>query len=258
VYSFERDGLPVDTGQHVLLRCYTAYRALLQRLGVDDLVPVQDRMDIPVLRPGRPVLHLRRTPYTPAPLHLGAALARYSALTPAERVSAARAMTALRKVDYTDPRTDEETFGHWLRERGQGDRALERLWGLVTVAALNIDVDQASLALAAQVFRVGLLEEASAGDIAVPGVPLSRIHHTAAGRLLDRVGVRWRPRSRGRPTATWCAPPTGTSAPTPSCWPSRTSRPPSSRRPRPARTGTAGPVSARPRSSTCTSATTGG
>ena len=32
-YSFERDGLEIDNGQHVFLRCCTAYRALLARLG---------------------------------------------------------------------------------------------------------------------------------------------------------------------------------------------------------------------------------
>ena len=34
-YSFERDGLRIDNGQHVFLRCCDAYRALLARLGSD-------------------------------------------------------------------------------------------------------------------------------------------------------------------------------------------------------------------------------
>jgi len=32
--SFNRDGLIVDTGQHVFLRCCTAYQGLLAKLGV--------------------------------------------------------------------------------------------------------------------------------------------------------------------------------------------------------------------------------
>ncbi len=32
-YSFERDGLSIDNGQHVFLRCCAAYRGLLERLG---------------------------------------------------------------------------------------------------------------------------------------------------------------------------------------------------------------------------------
>src|SRR5205823_7996836 len=78
--SFARDGLTVDTGQHVFLRCCTAYRGFLDRLGVSDLVRLQPRMDIPVLAPGRPPARLRRG-RLPAPLHLFPALARYPFLT---------------------------------------------------------------------------------------------------------------------------------------------------------------------------------
>jgi len=51
-YSFERDGMRLDNGQHVFLRCCSAYRSLLGRLGSEHLVRVQPRLDIPVLRPG--------------------------------------------------------------------------------------------------------------------------------------------------------------------------------------------------------------
>ena len=55
-YSFERDGLQMDNGQHVFLRCCVAYRALLRRLGSEHLTSVQPRLEIPVLKPGcRPV-----------------------------------------------------------------------------------------------------------------------------------------------------------------------------------------------------------
>src|SRR5439155_26658711 len=51
-YSFEREGLGVDNGQHVFLRCCTEYRRLLERLGTAHLAPIQRRLDIPVLAPG--------------------------------------------------------------------------------------------------------------------------------------------------------------------------------------------------------------
>ncbi len=51
-YSFERDGLQMDNGQHVFLRCCVAYRALLARLGSARLTSVQPRLEIPVLKPG--------------------------------------------------------------------------------------------------------------------------------------------------------------------------------------------------------------
>ena len=51
-YSFERDGLWVDNGQHVFLRCCTEYQRLVHELGADELVTIQPRLDIEVLAPG--------------------------------------------------------------------------------------------------------------------------------------------------------------------------------------------------------------
>src|SRR5438105_12762548 len=52
-YSFTRDGIGADNGQHVFLRCCTAYRELLERLGAGDAVTLQKRLEIPVLAPAR-------------------------------------------------------------------------------------------------------------------------------------------------------------------------------------------------------------
>jgi hydroxysqualene dehydroxylase len=79
-YSFERDGLALDNGQHVFLRCCTAYRALLERIGGSGGVELQSRLEIPVLRPGHPPALLRRS-HLPAPGQLGPALLRYRHLS---------------------------------------------------------------------------------------------------------------------------------------------------------------------------------
>jgi phytoene dehydrogenase-like protein len=73
--SFTRDGLVVDTGQHVFLRCCTAYRGLLDRLGMAAHAPLQPRFDVTVLAPGKQAGLKRRR--LPAPLHMLPALLRY-------------------------------------------------------------------------------------------------------------------------------------------------------------------------------------
>lgn len=109
-HSFRRDapgggsdGIWVDNGQHVFLRCCTSYLTLLERLGVSDLVTVQPRLDVRV-RSGRRtgIGRLRRTAL-PAPLHLGASLARYRWLSPMERLRVITAAVALGRLDRTDP-----------------------------------------------------------------------------------------------------------------------------------------------------------
>ncbi|SIR53185.1 hydroxysqualene dehydroxylase HpnE [Micromonospora avicenniae] len=204
-YSFRRGGLTVDTGQHVFLRCYHAYRGLLERLGTTAGTQLQRRFEVPVLLPGHAPHLLTRRPL-PAPAHLLPALAGYRLLNPAERLAAVRACAALRRVDPDSPVTDEQSFGDWLAAHGQKPRLVRRLWDLITVAALNVPSTHASLALAARVFRTGLLETADAGDIGRPLVPLTELHSVAARRVLERLGARVRLRSRVR----WIHPePTG-------------------------------------------------
>ena len=75
-YSFEREGLEIDNGQHVFLRCCTAYIAFLERLGVSDQVHLQRKLELPVLAPGGRRASLNRNSL-PAPLHLSGSLARF-------------------------------------------------------------------------------------------------------------------------------------------------------------------------------------
>jgi squalene-associated FAD-dependent desaturase len=193
--SFTRGDLVIDNGQHVFLRCCTAYRELLARLGVTGSVTIQDRFDVTVLSPEAGAARLRRSTL-PSPLHLTGALARYSFLSLAERASVARAALAFLVADPASPALDEQALGDWLATRGQGERARRRLWDLFVVSALNIAGDDASAALAATVIKTGLLSARDAADIGMATVPLGRLHATAAGAVLDRLGVQVRLRTK--------------------------------------------------------------
>lgn len=188
-YSFVRDGIRADNGQHVFLRCCTAYRELLDRIGAADLVTLQPRLSIPVLAPTARTAWLRRSAKLPAPLHLAGALARYRPLSVGQRASVARAIQALRRVDPDDPAADARSFGDWLSEHGQGSHAVQAIWELIARPTLNLTVEDASLAQAAYVFQEGLLRDAAAGDVGYARVPLSDIHDVAARRALVQAGV---------------------------------------------------------------------
>lgn len=188
--SFSRDGLVVDTGQHVFLRCCTAYRGLLDRLGMAAHAPLQPRFDVTVLFPGGRA-RLRRAK-APAPLHLGPTLARYAVLSYPERIKATRAALAFRGVDPADPEADAVRLGDWMAARGQSDHTRRALWDLFTIATLNVPGDDASLALAAKVVRTGLLEDSGAADIGVPALSLGELHGAAAQRKLGSLGARVR------------------------------------------------------------------
>ncbi len=190
-YSFERDGLQMDNGQHVFLRSCLAYRALLERLGSSERVTVQPRLEIPVLKPGCKRAVLRRGAL-PAPFHLAGALARYPHLTLRERISAGRAALALARLDPAEAALDEARFGDWLKDHGQGAAAVAALWDLIALPTLNLPAAEASLALAAFVFKNGLLSGADAGDIGFHSATLSQTIGEPAARELRRAGVEVR------------------------------------------------------------------
>lgn len=198
-FSFKRGELTVDNGQHVYLRCCTAYRWFLERIGGADLAPVQDRLDVPVLdvaHPRGPRLGRLRRSALPVPLHLAASLATYPHLSLAERASVGRAALALRRLDPADPALDGLDFATWLARYGQSPRTVEALWDLVGIATLNATADQSSLGLAAMVFKTGLLSENGAADIGWARVPLGDLHDTLARKALDAADVRTELRTR--------------------------------------------------------------
>lgn len=192
-FSFRRGDLTVDNGQHVYLRCCTAYRWFLDRVDGAHLAPLQSRLDVPVLdvahARGPRLGRLRRTAL-PVPLHLAASLAIYPHLSLAERASVGRAALALKRLNPADPALDGIDFGTWLGRHGQSQRTIEALWDLVGVATLNATAPNASMGLAAMVFKTGLLSEPGAADIGWASVSLGELHDTLARKALDSAGVR--------------------------------------------------------------------
>ena len=196
-FSFRRDGLWVDNGQHVFLRCCTAYRSFLRKIGSENHTFLQPRLSLPVIRPGGRVGRIARNGFPP-PLHLAIAMIRYPFLTPVERVRAARAALALRHLDPSNPALDTRTFGSWLREQHQSRNAVAALWDLIALPTLNLHAEEASLALAAKVFRTGLLDERSAADVGYATAPLSQVHGAAGARALAEAGATVHTRASAR------------------------------------------------------------
>jgi hydroxysqualene dehydroxylase len=187
-WSFNRRGLWFDNGQHVFLRCCTAYRSFLARIGAADSVVLQERLELPILAPAANVAWLRRN-RLPAPFHLAGSLARYHHLPLGDRLRLGRALLPLRRADLADPALDTRTFADFLRSHGQRTAAVEKLWDLICVPTVNLPAAEASLTLAATVFQIGLLTDAAAGDIGWSRVPLAHLHAEPAAAALERAGA---------------------------------------------------------------------
>lgn len=196
-FSFTRGDVEADNGQHVFLRCCTAYLGLLQRLGVADQVHLQPRLDVPVRSAATGRTRRLRRSSLPAPGHIARSLVSYGFVPLPTRLRAAAAALALKRVDAADPQTDAQSFGDWLDRHGQAAAAAP-LWDLIGLATMNVRAPQASLALAATVFQIGLLGRADAADIGWSRIPLSRLHAQPAAAALAAAGAHLRLHAKAR------------------------------------------------------------
>jgi squalene-associated FAD-dependent desaturase len=213
-WSFTHDGLQIDNGQHVFLRCCTAYLDFLDRIGSAGDVELQKRLDVTVLRPRGPIAprpgtggpsrastgatgagggvdqaRLSRDDLR-APLHLARSLLRYGLISVADRARLGRAAFALARLDLDEPALDEQSFEEWLRAHGQSQAAISALWDLICLPTVNLPAREASLAMAAKVFQTGLLTDTGAGDIGWSRVPLGVLHGEKGAAALHKAGVK--------------------------------------------------------------------
>jgi squalene-associated FAD-dependent desaturase len=188
--SFIRRGLTIDNGQHAFLRCCTAYRELLARLGVASSCTIQNRLDLTVLdgaAPGAPAWARLRRSALPVPAHLVRSLAGYRLLSPTERLKVAAVAVALQ---FTDPLGgDGRSLAGWLARHRQGEQVRAKFWDWLCATALNVAPEHADLALAVSAIRTALLAGRDNADVGVPIVPLSGLHGGPAVALLGKLGV---------------------------------------------------------------------
>ena len=192
-WSFIRNNLSFDSGQHVYLACCTAYQWFLDRIGTSHLAPLQGKLHLPVISPARSqtslpkISYLKRTDL-PAPLHLAGSIARYSHISAADRAKLSLAALALMRLDLDDDSLDNQTFGGFLKSHGQSDTVIANFWEIINLATTNVRADEVSLAVSAKVFKT-LLRENTAGDIGWSTVPLNDLHGTPAVELLKHSGA---------------------------------------------------------------------
>ena len=175
---------PPDNGQHVALGCFTAYLELMREIGSGDAF-LRERLALPVIDERGRV----------SPIGSGAlGLLRYRHLTLRERLSVARAVTRIARLDPRE--LDGRTFGSLLRDLGQTRRTIERFWDVFVRPALNLRTDEASAALGAFTVKTGLLGPRGSSDLLVPARPLGEMHGAAATGTLAARGAAVRTRAR--------------------------------------------------------------
>lgn len=178
----------IDNCQHVLFGCCTNLIGFYRRIGALDRIHWSSQMTM--IEPGG-----RRSPLgpsafgpfrLPAPLHAVPNLLAAQAFTRADKLSLARAFSALLRFNPKAETT--ESLAVWLQRQNQTPGAIDRFWRLVLASALNADLDSIALPYAAKVVRELFMNSAEAGRMGLSTVPLSDLYASAAGFLRQRGG----------------------------------------------------------------------
>ena len=184
-YSFHDpvNGVELDNGQHIYLRCCTAYIALIDRLGLRGSMRLQEQLRVPVVDPRTQQMSaIEASAGVPAPLHLLMSILRYRHLSWRDKAMLGRAMwPMLRMGDRGRRRLDDVSFGDWLRARGQSDAVIDRFWDLIVLPTCNDRSDAVSAQQAILVFQLGLLRDPHGADIGVAKQGLSVVAEAALG-----------------------------------------------------------------------------
>ena len=181
-YEYPSTGEVVDNCQHVLFGNCTNLLDFYRRIGVLEDIRWFDRLTL--IEPGG-----RRSEFypsaLPAPLHASWSFLRAPALSLADKLAIARAMSSFAA---TLPPDGSQNFADWLRQHRQTDGAINRFWKPVLVSALNEDLDRISVHYAAKVVQDFFLKSPTAGKMGVPTLPLSDLYSEATTHIESRSG----------------------------------------------------------------------
>ena len=172
----------IDNCQHVLFGCCTNLIAFYGRIGAAEKIHWTG--DMTMIEPGGRRSVLGASPL-PAPLHGFPRLLTASAFSLEDKVSLARAFSAILKVDPKECGT--ETLAEWLVRHRQSRGAVERFWKLVIASALNAEIEHIAVPYAAKEIRELFMNSAEAGRMGINSVPLSELYG-GLDRLLARNG----------------------------------------------------------------------
>lgn len=191
-YSFvDRDsGAHVDNGQHVFMRCFSAYIQLLREVGTLERMEVQKSMRVEVRDPAGRVGVLAAAPLPP-PLHLLPSFLRYPHLSWRDKLRAVPALLRIqRERDRDRPGLWDASFHDWLKANGQSDRAIANFWDLVILPTLNDSSANVSASIAFMVFQTALFGGRHAADIGFAREGLSTVMGDAIGARLRERGAQ--------------------------------------------------------------------
>ncbi|MBI3479707.1 MAG: FAD-dependent oxidoreductase [Nitrosomonadales bacterium] len=172
----------LDNGQHLLLGCYRQTLHMIKKVGGN---VEQDFLRLPLQLDLHREFSLK-APQLPAPLHLLIALLKAQGISLGERLSAARFMLALRRINFS---LDHDITVTELLIRYRQDATLvKKLWEPLCIAALNTPVHKASAQVLLNVLRDSLNQSRADSDMLLPHLDYTALFPQRAANYIEQRG----------------------------------------------------------------------
>ncbi|MCC6543347.1 MAG: FAD-dependent oxidoreductase [Nitrospirae bacterium] len=179
-YSFfdKNTGLELDNGQHILMGCYEQTFRFFEKIGASDNLFFQKNLSVDFLDTNGSTYRLDCLPL-PAPFHILSGILRFKAISIAQRFQMLKMAKGLLFGNATDSSHDL-TITEWLKQLGQGEKARETLWDIITLATMNEHPDKSSASIFRNIMNKAFFSHRSYSRIVLPAAPLSRIYPEAS------------------------------------------------------------------------------
>lgn len=182
--------IEIDNCQHAAFRIYDRFFQLLGRAKAQDIVRIQNRTEIPFVSPEKKVFASLRTGRLSPPNHMMTSMMRFPYLSMKDKLAMRKAVKAFAAEDDEGQwQLDDITFEEWLESKGQTPRTIERFFGFFTLAALNLNISEASAAQGVMLFRNGLFGARDAFDVVAFSQDLGKAMNGSLLTALKESGV---------------------------------------------------------------------
>ena len=166
--------------------CYENTFRFLEKIGASDKLCFQKNLSVDFLDTTGNTYRLGCLPL-PAPFHILSGILRFKALSLSERI---RMLNMAKGVLFGNATTSSNdlTVIEWLKRLGQGEKARETLWDIITLATMNEYPDKSSAAIFRNVMKKAFFSHRRNSRIVLPKVPLSRLFAEDAESYIRKNG----------------------------------------------------------------------
>ena len=186
-YSFteQKSNDVVDNGQHILMGCYSDTINFIKLIGAKDNFIYQKNLQINFLTQAGKLVRLKS--FTSLyPFNLLFALLNFKAITFTERLSLLKFVIKLPFISHQ--KLSDKNVRDWLKEERQSEDTIKSLWEIITVGALNTNIDKASAFMFREILMKIFFNGNFASTIILPKYGLSDAYVRNAKEYIESNG----------------------------------------------------------------------